>query len=68
MTYGRCQRIEFEYTRHGTLPLIGNFCVTTGPLIACNLGPTRTEADFAGPIERTVATDPGASWVFVWIT
>ena len=29
------------------------------------LGPTRTEADFAGHIEQTVATDPDASWVFV---
>jgi transposase len=65
MTYGRCLRIEFEYTRHGTLTLIGNFCVTTGELIACTLGPTRTEADFAGHIEQTVATDPGASWIFV---
>src|SRR4051794_34821037 len=34
MTSKRCQRIEFEYTRHGTLTLIGNFCVTTGELIA----------------------------------
>ena len=65
MTYGRCQRIEFEYTRHGTLTLIGNFCVTTGQLIAPSIGPTRTEADFASHIERTVATDPGASWIFV---
>jgi transposase len=65
MTYGHCQRIEFEYTRHGTLTLIGNFEVTTGELIACTIGPTRTEADFAGHIERTVATDPGASWIFV---
>jgi DDE superfamily endonuclease len=47
------------------LTLIGNFCVTTGELIACTLGPTRTEADFAGHIERTVATDPSASWIFV---
>jgi transposase len=65
MTSGRCQRIEFEYTRHGTLTLIGNFEVTTGELIACSLGPTRTEADFARHIEQTVATDPGASWIFV---
>jgi transposase len=65
MTYGRCQRIEFEYTRHGTLTLIGNFEVTTGELIACTIGATRTEADFAGHIERTVATDPDASWIFV---
>jgi transposase len=60
-----CERVEFEYTRHGTVTLIGNFEVTTGELIACTLGPTRTEADFAGHIERTVATDSGASWIFV---
>jgi transposase len=60
-----CERIEFESTRHGTLTLMGNFCVTTGELIACTIGPTRTEADFAGHIERTVATDPEASWIFV---
>ena len=65
MTYERCERIEFEYTRHGTLTLIGNFCVTTGALIAPTIGPTRTEADFASPIEQTVATDPEASWIFV---
>ena len=45
--------------------MIGNFRVTTGELIACTLGPTRTEADFAGHIEQTVATDPSASWIFV---
>lgn len=60
-----CERVEFEYTRHGTVTLIGNFCVTTGELIACTIGPTRTEADFAGHIERTVVTDPSASWIFV---
>jgi transposase len=65
MTARRCERIEFEYIRHGTLTLIGNFEVTTGELIACTMGPTRTEADFAGHIERTVATDPDASWIFV---
>jgi transposase len=65
MTYGRCRRIESEYTRHGTLTLIGNFCATTGELIAPTIGPTRTEADFAAHIEQTVATDPGAGWIFV---
>ena len=34
-------------------------------MIAPTIGPTRTEADFAGHIEQTVATDPGASWIFV---
>ncbi len=65
MIAGQPERIEFEYERHGTLTLIGNFQVTTGELIAPTIGPTRTEADFASHIEQTVATDPGASWVFV---
>ena len=61
----KCERIEFEYTRHGTVTLIGNFQVTTGELIAPTLSPTRTEVDFASHIEQTIATDSGASWVFV---
>jgi transposase len=65
MTYGKAERIEFEYTRHGTLTLIGNFRVTTGELIAPTIGPTRTESDFAAHIARTVATDPEAGWIFV---
>jgi transposase len=65
MIAGKPARIEFEYTRHGTLTLIGNFQVTTGELIAPTIGPTRTEADFASHIEQTMASDPGASWVFV---
>ncbi len=65
MTYGRPERIESEYTRHGTLTLIGNFSVTTGELIAPTIGPTRTELDFVEHIARTVATDPEAGWIFV---
>lgn len=60
-----CERIEFEYTRHGTLCLIGNFQVSTGELIAPTLGATRTEADFVSHIEQTVATDEEATWIFV---
>ena len=65
MIAGTPARIEFEYKRHWTLTLIGNFQVTTGELIAPTMGPTRTEEDFASHIEQTLATDPGASWVFV---
>jgi transposase len=65
MIAGKCQLLEFEYDRHGTLCLIGNFVVTTGELLRPTLGATRTEADFAGHIERTVAADPAGSWVFV---
>jgi transposase len=62
---GKTECREFEYVRHGTVTLIGNFHVVTGELIAPTLGPTRTEADFAQHVAQTVATDPQASWVFV---
>jgi hypothetical protein len=65
MIAGKCELIEFEYERHGTLCLIGNFVVTTGALLRPTLGPTRTEEDFASHIEQTVATDPSGTWVFV---
>src|SRR4051812_35203637 len=65
MIAGKCQLIEFEYARHGTLCLIGNLVVTTGELLRPTIGPTRTEADFASHIEQTVATDAEGSWVFV---
>jgi transposase len=65
MIAGKCELIEFEYERHGTLCLIGNFVVTTGALLRPTIGPTRTEGDFASHIEQTVATDPDGSWVFV---
>jgi transposase len=60
-----CEQIEYEYTRHGTLTLIGNFQVSTGELIRPTIGPTRTEADFASHIEQTIQKDPEASWIFV---
>jgi transposase len=62
---GKTECREFEYARHGTLTLIGNFHVVTGELIAPTLGPTRTEADFVQHVAQTVSTDPKASWVFV---
>jgi hypothetical protein len=65
MKPGQPARIEFEYTRHGTLCLIGNWHVVQGQMIAPTVGPTRTEEDFCGHIQKTVATDPLASWVFV---
>jgi transposase len=65
MKPGRTERREFEYKRHGTLTLIGNFHVVLGELLAPTLGPTRTEADFAGHIEQTIKLDPHARYVFV---
>jgi transposase len=62
---GRAERREFEYARHGTVTLIGNFHVVTGELIAPTLGPTRTEGDFVAHIDRTTNLDPEARYVFV---
>ena len=65
MQPGRVESREFEYERHGTVTLIGNFHVVTGQLLAPTLGPTRTEGDFVQHVAQTVATDPQASWVIV---
>ena len=65
MRPGQVERREFEYIRHGTQALIANFAVATGEVIAPSVGPTRTEADFAAHVDRTIATDPAAAWVFV---
>ncbi len=65
MKPGQVERREFEYKRHGTQCLIGNFEVATGEVIAPTVRPTRTEEDFARHIAATVATDPEAGWIFV---
>jgi transposase len=65
MKPGRVERREFEYKRHGTVTLIGNFHVVTGELIAPTLGPTRKEEDFVRHIEQTIKLDPEAGYVFV---
>ena len=65
MKPGRTECREFEYERHGTLTLIGNFHAVTGEIISPSLGPTRTEEDFVAHIEQTIATDPTARFVFI---
>ncbi len=68
MWSGHPERREFEYIRHGTQALIASFDVATGVVLPPSIGPTRTEADFAAHIDRTIATDatdPNAAWVFV---
>lgn len=65
MRPGQVERREFEYTRHGTQTLIGNFEVATGKMIAPTVQQTRGEVDFATHIQRTLATDPKAGWIFV---
>ena len=65
MQSGRPERIEYEYKRHGTLCLIGNWDVVRGQMIAPTIRETRTEEDFARHIHDTIATDAAAGWVFV---
>ncbi|MDB5307081.1 MAG: family transposase [Gemmataceae bacterium] len=65
MRPGQAEMVEFEYTRHGTQCLTGNFEVGTGHMIAPTVQPTRDEKDFAAHLEQTVATDPKAGWIFV---
>lgn len=62
---GLVERVEFEYIRHGTLSLIANFDVVTGKIVSPTIGPTRTEVDFVAHIDRTIETDPQATWIFV---
>jgi len=65
MQVGRVELREFEYKRHGTQCLIGNFEVATGQVILPTVQATRTEKDFAEHIARTVESDPEAGWIFV---
>jgi transposase len=65
MQAGQVELREFEYKRHGTQCLMGNFEVATGKVISPTVQATRTEEDFAKHIARTVATDPEAGWIFV---
>lgn len=65
MQPGRVERREFEYVRHGTQCLIANFDVVAGRVVTPTVGATRTEADFAAHITRTIAAAPDAEWVLL---
>lgn len=65
MKPGLITRYEHEYIRHGTQTLIANLEVATGKCISPSIGASRTEADFAQHIERTIDLDPEAPWIFV---
>lgn len=62
---GQVAKLEFEYTRHGTTTLIGNFDVVSGEMFAATIQPTRTEADHVQHVQQTIATDPDANWVII---
>jgi transposase len=58
---GRPKRREFEYIRHGTRSFIINRDVVSGQIVSPTGGATRTEADFAAHVTRTVAQHPTAT-------
>ncbi len=63
---GKPRRVEFEYTRHGTQTLIGNFDVLRGKIDSPYVNDTHTEIDFAKNIENLLKTKPEAKgWIFV---
>jgi len=66
MAPGKVERREFEYIRHGTRSFILNLDVATGTVVSPSSGPTRTEADFAAHVQRTVRSDATVQqWHFV---
>jgi len=65
MRPGQPERMECFYTRHGTTCLFGNLNVATGEIVAPKLEATRTSEQFAENIDRIVATDSEAEWIFV---
>jgi transposase len=65
MQPGLVERVECESIRHGTQTLSANFEVAPGQVMTPAVGPTRTEEDFVGHIERTISLDPAAAWVLI---
>ena len=65
MQPGHVERVEFQYTRHGTQCCIANLDVVTGTLLAPTVGDTRTEADFVTHLQQTVALASQDAWIFV---
>lgn len=66
MKKGKPRRVEYEYIRHGTLSLTANFEIVSGRVESPTINETRTEADFAEHIERTVEKNAEAKgWWFI---
>ena len=63
---GQVRRVEYEYIRHGTMCLIANFEIASGAIQSPTINETRTEADFALHIKKTVEKYPEAGgWWFI---
>lgn len=53
---------EYEYMRHGTLCLFGNFHVATGKILSPMIRQTRTEVDYLENLDNLVQQDSGAGY------
>jgi hypothetical protein len=53
---------EYEYTRHGTLCLFGNFHVATGQVLCPMIRQTRTEVDYLENLDNLILEDPNAGY------
>ena len=62
---GQTAKEEFQYTRHGTVCVTGNWHVVQGQMLCPTIEETRNNEDFARHIEQTIATDREAGWVLV---
>ena len=62
---GQTGKAEFQYTRHGTVCVTANWHVAKGQILSPTISETRDNHDFARHIEKTIATDPFAGWIFV---
>lgn len=62
---GQTAKEEFQYTRHGTVCVTGNWHVVQGQILVPTISETRDNQDFSRHIEQTIATDPTAGWVFI---
>lgn len=55
---GQIAKREYEYIRHGTLCLFGNYHVATGQVLAPIIRETRTETDFLENLDNVILLDP----------
>lgn len=60
MKPGRCIRVEFEYTRHGTQALIASLNVANGRVDQADVGDTRTEQDLDTHLRALLKQHPDA--------
>ena len=65
MESGTPERVDPEYTRHGTSGLIASRDVVTGEIVGPMIQPTRTEKDFLAHIESVISHNPKDKHIFV---